>query len=102
MLHGPPAFSKIKHSSQRTREIVFRPLDGDGQVKALGQIGGNGAGQSTAGAVGVWIVNVSSIELSPDAVPIEKIVGVIDIMSAFEEDSTAVGVTDASGSSLNV
>ena len=94
VLHRSPAFPQIQHGPQRTSAVIFRPLDGCGQVKALCQIGSNGAGQGTASDVRVGGINAGSTEPGPRTVRIEKIVGVIDVMPAFEQDSTAVCAVD--------
>ncbi len=73
-----------------------------GQVKAFGKVCGNSAGQRAAGSMGVGIVNAGFAEPCSHTVGIEKIVGVVDIMSTFEQDGTAIDSANVLGYGLNV
>ena len=71
------------------------------EVIAFGQIGGDGAGQGAAGAVGVGVVDALSTEPFPAAVPPEQVVGIVDLVPALAEDGTAVLLADLPGGGLH-
>ena len=50
MVHGAGAAAQVQHGGQRPGDIGLGPLHGPVQVIALGQVGGDGAGQGAAGA----------------------------------------------------
>ena len=53
MIHGAGTASQVQHGPQSAGDVSLGPLHRRLQVKALRQIGGDGAGQGAAGAVGV-------------------------------------------------
>ena len=90
VVHGAGTFAKVQHGGQTAGNVFLGPLDRGVQVIAFGQIGGDGAGQGAAGAVGVGVVDALPTEPLPAAVPPEQVVGIIDLVPALAEDGTAV------------
>ena len=82
--------TQIQHGRQRAGDVFLGPLHGLVQIIALGQIGGNGAGEGAAGAVGVGIVDPLAVEPLAEAVPPQEIVGIIDLMAALAQYGAAV------------
>ena len=62
MVDGAAAFSEIQHGSQCAGEILFCPMDSLRKVASQGQIGGDGAGEGAAGAVGIGVVDAPALE----------------------------------------
>ena len=90
MLHGTSSVPQIQHGFQGLREIVFGNSDCVIKVKSFCQIGGDGAGQSTAGPMGIGIVNPSSPEPTIASVVEEKIVGIVYLVAALASDGTLI------------
>ena len=55
MIHGAGAVPQVQHSRQRPGDVRLGPLHGLIQSIALGQIGGNGAGE---GAAVPWVLGL--------------------------------------------
>ena len=85
MVHGPAARTKIQHGGQRAGDIALGPADSRFKTKALGEICGDGAGEGAAGAMGVGIVDALSLKPAERAPGIQKVVGVVDAVPAFQE-----------------
>ena len=77
MVHRAAAFSQIKHGTQRTGDIRFRPLYGCIHIESFRQIRSNSAGQGASCSVGIRIVNALSVEPAVASVSVEQIIGVI-------------------------
>ena len=65
MIHGAGAVAQIQHGGQAAGNVGLGPLHRGVQIAAFGQIGGNGAGQGTAGTMGIGIVDPFSVK--PDS-----------------------------------
>lgn len=85
MIHGAGAVPQVQHSRQRPGDVRLGPLHGLIQSIALGQIGGNGAGEGAAVPVGIWIVDALAVEPLARALPPEEIVGVVDLVAALAQ-----------------
>ena len=89
--------AEVQHGGQTAGNVFLGPLDRGVEVIAFGQIGGDGAGQGAAGAVGVGVVDALPTEPLPAAVPPEQVVGIVDLVPALAEDGTAVLLADLPG-----
>ena len=85
MIHRTRALSQIQHGGKRAGDIVLGPSDGIGEGAALGEIGSNGAGERAARSVGVGVVDALSGEPHSFAIGNQKIVGVMDAVTALEQ-----------------
>ena len=73
------------------------------QVKALGQVGGDGAGQGAAGAVGVGVVDAAFRGTTCRCrIPPQQVVGVVDLVAALAQHGAAVLLADGPGRRLHV
>ena len=93
--------AQIQHGGQAAGNVGLGPLHRGVQIAAFGQIGGDGAGQGAAGAVGVGVVDALPTEPLPAAVPPEQVVGIVDLVPALAEDGTAVLLADLPGGGLH-
>ena len=90
MIHGAAALSEIEHGSQRAGNVSLCPLHGFIQRKPFRKIGRDSAGERAPGTVGVRVVDPLSVKPSSAALSVEKIIGVIDLMSALDQHGAAV------------
>ena len=102
MIHGTAALAQIQHRRQRAGDVRLGPLHGRVQIIALGQVGGDGAGEGAAGAVGVGVVDPPTPEPLARTVPPEQVVGVVDLMAALAQDGAAIPLADGPGRQLHV
>ena len=97
---GPGAPAQVEHRGERARDIRLGALHGLGERIALGEVGGDGAGERAARAVRVRIGDALAGEPRARAVK-EEVVGVVDLMAALDEHGAAAGVVDALGGALH-
>ena len=83
MVHGTPAVAQVQHGAQGAGDVRFGPLHSRLQVHALGQVGGDGAGQGAAGAVGVGIGDAAALEPAARAVLPQQVIGVVQVVAAI-------------------
>ena len=100
MVHRAGTTAQVQHGPEGTGNIGLGLLHSGVQVAALGQVGGNGAGEGTAGAMGVGVADPPAMKPLACAVS-EKVVGVADLVAALAENRAAVAFADGSGSSLH-
>ena len=94
MVHGTGSLSQIQHSGQRAGDILFCSLHRFCKSKALGEIGSDGAGQCAACAVGVGIIDSFTLKPGKFIIAVQQIVGIVDTVTAFEQNGTMVVITD--------
>ena len=94
MVHGPASGPQVQHGGQSTGEIFLRQTDGFLEGKALGQVGGDGAGKRASGAVGIGVIDAAAVKPVILAVMVEKVVGVGETVAAFAEDGAALDIAD--------
>ena len=102
MIHGSASFSQIQHGRKGAGDIGLCLFYCLRQFCAFGQIGCNGAGQCTACAMGIGIVDPFSIEPAYFFSVVEKIVGVIALMTSFAQHAAAVGFADPASCRFHV
>jgi len=76
MIHRSGSRTQIELSGKRLQNVVLGVLNGFRKRESLGEVGGNGAGQRAAGAVGVRVVDALSVKLYNAFTVAEQIVGV--------------------------
>ncbi len=62
VVHGAGAMAQVQHGGQCAGNIRLGAAHSGFQIIALCQVGGNGAGQGAAGAVGVGVINALAVE----------------------------------------
>jgi hypothetical protein len=82
-------------ADRQPRNIYLGPHYGGIQGIALSQIGGNGAGQGTAGAEGIRVGDTYAVEPIAATVAPEQIDGLDHLEAAQAEHGTAVYFADS-------
>ena len=85
MIHGAAALTQIQHGGKCAGNIILRSLHRGFQIVSLCQIGGDGAGEGTSGAVGIGVVDPLAVEPSHFFTGVQQIVCVVDVMTALQE-----------------
>ena len=98
MVHGAAALAQVQHGGQRPGQVGFGALHRLGQAEAFGQVGGNGAGQGAAGAVGVGVGDPPARKPVQPAPGVQQVVGVLHAVAALEQHRAAVPLADPAGS----
>ena len=77
MVHRPSALAQVEHGCQCAGDVILGALHCRAQILAAGQLRRNRAGERTARAVGIGVVNALAVEPLRFAVPIEQVVGIV-------------------------
>ena len=90
MIHRAASLSQIQHGSKGSGNIILGTIYRFHHGKSLCKVGSDGRGKSTSCSVGIGIVDPFSLKPLICSIHIEKIIGIIDLMSALAENCTVI------------